>query len=64
MEAKRSEKKNTEAKRSEKKNVGSEKIDVKFSPKHAKRKRNESRFATFRFEAHPSLPTFPTRRFP
>jgi hypothetical protein len=41
-------------KRSEKKNLGSEKkqkIDAKFSLKHAKRKRNESRFALFRFEA-------------
>ncbi len=47
----RSKKKNTEAKQSEKKNLRSEKIYVKFSFKHAKRKWNESRFASFCFEA-------------
>jgi hypothetical protein len=49
MEAKQSEKKNTEAKWSVKKNLGSEKIDGKFSLKYAKRKWNESRFASFVF---------------
>jgi hypothetical protein len=39
------EKKNTEAKQSKKKNMGSEKVDAKFSLKHAKQKRNKSRFS-------------------
>ncbi len=33
----------------------SEKIDAKFLLKHAERKRNESRFALFRFEAKKHL---------
>jgi hypothetical protein len=50
---KRKEKYGSEMKRKEilKEAKGSIKIDAKFSLKHAKRKRNESRFASFRFEA-------------
>jgi hypothetical protein len=51
----RSEKKSTEAKRCEKKNFGSEKIDAKYLLKYAKPKRNESHFASFRFEAKKNL---------
>jgi hypothetical protein len=42
-------KENTQAKRSEKKNLRSEKKDAQFSLKHAKEKRNGSRFASFCF---------------